>query len=423
MTTTRLYQTATLLPDGKVLIAGGLDGESNPLATAEVYDPRSGTFTATGNMTVTRGAPTRFSVSGPSLPDGPTATLLADGRVLIAGGYDDESHLLATAELYDPRTGTFTATGDMTQALRAPTATLLADSRALIIASGARAELYDPSTGTFTATRHMTTTRLYPAASLLPDGKVLITGGMDGESDPLATAELFDPSTDSFTATGDMTTRGLDYPWNGRTLQTSTLLPDGTVLIGGGWPNPGMSRTWADLYDPLSGTFSAAGDLVTGRCLHTATLLSDGTVLVAGGIENYDSVFRGTTPRILDSAELYHPAVLAPPALPTLSGDGRGQGAIQHADTYQLVSSSNPAAAGEALIIYATGLADGSVIPPQIAIGGRMAEVLWFGKTPGFVGLNQINVRVPSGIAPGPAVPVRLNYLGRPSNEVTIGVQ
>jgi hypothetical protein len=104
-------------------------GEEGNLATAEVYDPHSGAFSYTSNMTVTRGAPTRFSVSGLSLPDGPTATLLADGNVLIAGGYDGEGHLLATAELYDPRTGTFTATGDMTQALRAPTATLVADGR------------------------------------------------------------------------------------------------------------------------------------------------------------------------------------------------------------------------------------------------------------------------------------------------------
>ena len=117
------------------------------------------------------------------------------------------------------------------------------------------------------------------------------------------------------------------------------------------------------------------------------------------------------------------PLMVSTPALLSVSGDGRGQGAVQHANTFQLASSSNPAVAGELLSVYFTGLVDGGTVPPQITIGGLTTEVLFFGNTPGYPGLNQANVRMPVGVLPGPATPVRLIYLNRTSNEVTIGAR
>jgi hypothetical protein len=214
----------------------------------------------------------------------------------------------------------------MTMARRAPTATLLPDGRVLIAAGYGSAALYDPPTGIFTATGHMTTGRQYQTATLLLDGKVLIAGGLGFESNPLWTAELYDLQTGTFTATGDMTTASILVFNNsdlqqGRVFHTSTLLPDGKVLMAGGWANYGPGHedlASAELYDPLAGTFSATGDMATGRSLHTATLLNDGRVLIAGGIENY-LAFSGipgvpALPKVLESAELYHPpAASAPP--------------------------------------------------------------------------------------------------------------
>jgi uncharacterized protein (TIGR03437 family) len=135
-------------------------------------------------------------------------------------------------------------------------------------------------------------------------------------------------------------------------------------------------------------------------------------VLIAGGNPIYvPSSF----------AELYTPAsIIAAPALFSLPGGG---GAIWDSATGQIGTSDNPAFAGEILSMYTTSLADGGVIPPHVAVGGRLAEILYFGPAPGYPGYYQVNFRVPSGVAPGLAVPVHLTYLGRSSNRVTIGVQ
>ena len=301
MTASRIYHDAALLPDGKVLVVGGLDLSAGVLSSADLYDPAARTFSATGNMAAARSCH--------------TATSLKDGRVLVAGGFDGNSAVLDTAEIFDPAKGTFAPTGKLSTARGCHTATLLKDGRVLLIGGFdvnltplAAAELFDPANGTFSSTTGlMTSARVYHTATLLQDGRVFLAGGTAQLFNGAASAELFDPATGLFSPTaGDMATARLGH--------SATLLSNGKVLIAGGSVTVGVGSALdtAEIFDPAHETFAHTGKMGMARTLHTATPLNDGTVLVTGGdpndILNVGGTSYGWLPAPLASAELFDPA-------------------------------------------------------------------------------------------------------------------
>lgn len=291
----RAGHVAALLPDAKVLVAGGVN--ANICAsdtTAEVFDPDTGTWSSTGSLSTARNFP--------------TATPLPNGKILVAGGGNRCGTVYSSAELYDPTTGTWTLTGSMNGAREFYDAIALADGRVLAVGGAGpspfpaldTAEVYDPTTGTWTATGSMSTPRLHPVLTLLSDGRVMATGGYSGSASGGFVAngsgvEIWDPTTGVWSATGSLSVA--------RASSTLSLLGDGSVLAVGG-TDGSATHASAELWDPSTGAWSATASLTDARNAHTATVLDSGKVLVASGYDGSSCC--------LTSAELYSADGTAP---------------------------------------------------------------------------------------------------------------
>jgi N-acetylneuraminic acid mutarotase len=285
----RQSHTATLLPNGKVLIAGGNDGNRS-FKSAELYDPATGRWSRTSDLNADR--------------DSHTATLLPNGKVLVAGGFScgpppQSCFALTSAELYDPATGIWTVTGSLNTARNGHNATLLPNGKVLVVSgdiNGKSAELYDAATGIWSPTGSLNLSRYSYTLTLLSNGKVLVAGGADdSQTTVFNSAELYDPATGLWSSTGNLVTA--------RAQHTATLLTSGKVMVAGGFIDYSLGSVTdrAELYDPTTGLWSSTGNLNRGRAFHVATLLTTGKVLVAGGF------FVDGFPNITNRAELYDP--------------------------------------------------------------------------------------------------------------------
>ena len=367
----RAGHTATILPDGRVLVVGGERSQSNAnsLGSAEIYDPRTNSWSPGPAMNLGRMGHTAtvlptgqiLVVGGDTVQPGMlasatnsvelfdpatnlwragaaaslgrehhTATVLPDGRVLIVGGEttdpgSGQQRVLASAELYDPRTNSWSPVNDLGRPRVGHTATVLPDGRVVVsggetlAADGQRdvtpaVEIFDPSSGSWTETGSLTTGRAGHTANLLIDGRILIAGGQTAATRggrlqfvtasaamiPSASAEIFDPQAGSWQPVALLGTP--------RTGHSATLLPSGQLLVVGGYaPNGTTPLGTAERYDPVTNVWSAA-NIPIARAEHTATLLLDGSVLIVGG--------KGSPTSYIDQVDRYTPRATVPSATP-----------------------------------------------------------------------------------------------------------
>ena len=337
LTTPRSLHTASALPNGRILVAGGYDQNYQAATSAEIYDPTTGLLTPTGAMHDGRIAA--------------TATQLSDGRILMVGGQDSTGTALNSVEIYDPATGQFTLASNLGTSRLNSTATTMNDGTVLVTggytgaingaSSGiplASAELYNPSTNSWQAVGPMSETRRNHTATLLNDGTVLVAGGYNGSY--INSPEIYNPSLQTFAPTATSMAGPRRYP-------TANLLPSGQVLFAGGFQsttNGALATT--ELYSNSNATsFSPAAPLEAARGRHTATSLVGGNyVLIAGGfdgnltlssVEIYGVAANQFTPIAAMGGPRYrHTESLLPNGSVLITGGDNGSGALSTTELY-----------------------------------------------------------------------------------------
>ena len=285
LTEARNGHTATLLPSGQVLIAGGFaeqfpDATLRALSSVELYDPSSSTWQTAASL--------------PSARHSHRATLLASGKVLVSGGWD---HGLSDPNLYDPGSDTWQGAGTMIRKRAGHSAVLLPSGRVLVVGAATIAEIYTPDEGAWSNSGALAQGRTQHRATLLHSGKVLVSGGSHRDG-PLDQAEIYDPGTATWSPAGTLA--------QAREKHTATLLPSGRVLVTGGIGE--LIEATSELYDPATG-WTSTGSLNRARLLHTATRLPSGEVLVVGGQDNVDGGGEMGSPELYDpDTGLWRPA-------------------------------------------------------------------------------------------------------------------
>lgn len=301
------YHTATLLPDGRVVVIGGATPRTNTPARVAIYDPAVQSWSQGASNDIAR--------------YGHTATLLPNGKILVAGGaggYDDATASTSDADLYDPATNHWSSAPDMARQRYRAAATLLSDGRVLMTGGEERyirhnsVQLYDPVTNSWSTRASMADPRAHHTLTVLANGKVLVTGG-GSNNERGATAELYDPATDTWSPTGWMTAPE-------RHGHSATLLQDGRVLVAAGSTLDRLT-SYNEIYDPVTNTWTKTGPLMFRRMSHTATLMPDGKVLVAGG-EGKCVIYVDW--ELCGSTELYDPATNTWSAGPPLTNPRSG---------------------------------------------------------------------------------------------------